>query len=128
MPSSIPIVELQQKKKWNKAIITEELCLFIKRMRIDRKSITVWNIYLFWTGLTGISIILIPLILGATTSGGEQKPLIWISIVVTPIIWGYLIISILTSFLSRKWIQEYWYVNLGVLVLTVWILFNYYFE
>jgi len=97
-------------------------------MGLDRRLITAWNIYLVWTGVTVISIILIPLILGFTTSGGEQKPLIWISIVATPIIWGYLFISILTSFLSKKWIQEYWYVNLGVLIFTFWILFNYYSE
>ena len=84
-------------------------------------------IYLSWTGLIlFFCFIVIPL---ANTGhyGGEQVPLTLLAYAVGPAIWGYFLISILTSIIFNKWFKIYWILNLIVFLVTGLILWSYYF-
>ena len=99
-----------------------------ERMSANNKYFTATNLYILWAIVTGISIVVVPLILGLTTSGGEQKPLIWMALVIEPILWGFMLLSVLTTLMFQEWAKKYWYINLLVFSLTAWILFRYYFQ
>jgi hypothetical protein len=93
-------------------------------MSASKKFITVWNLYLLWTAVTIILVVVVPLVLGGTSSGGEQKPLIWLFKVVEPVFWGYLLLGVLTTLFFHEWVKEYWYINLLVIGIAAWFLFS----
>jgi hypothetical protein len=99
-----------------------------ERMSANKKYFTAPNLYILWAIVTGISIVVVPLILGLTSSGGEQKPLTWIAYAIEPILWGFMLLSVLTTLMFKEWVKKYWYINLLVFGLTAWILFSYYFQ
>jgi hypothetical protein len=81
-------------------------------------------IYLSWTGLFFFyCIIFIPLA-SIGHSGGEQVPFTLFAIAIGPTIWGYLLISIITTVFFHKWLKDYWILNLIVFVITGLILMN----
>ena len=94
------------------------------RMSVSKKYFTAWNLYILWTFVTTVLVLFVLLILGGTSSGGEQKPLIWLFKIVKPIAWGYLLLSVLTSLIFNEWIKEYWYINLLVFGVAAWFLFG----
>jgi len=96
-------------------------------MKIGKQAISAGSIYVIWSAISAFSILVVPIILGLTSSGGEQKPLIWIAYSIEPILWGYLLICIGTTLFFYKWTKEYWFVNAATFGTTVWILSSYYF-
>jgi hypothetical protein len=63
-------------------------------------------------------------ILTINSSGGEQKPLIYLSESIYVVLYGYLFISIFTSICFFSWFKKYWYVNALVFLVTSFILFS----
>lgn len=84
------------------------------------------NIYLTWVLLFIVFCFLIPF-LSYGHNGGEEKGLTLLAYAVNYLLEGLFILSILTSFLFKKWFKKYWYVNflifiiLGSMILTIWI-------
>ncbi|GAB3830137.1 hypothetical protein [Pontibacter rugosus] len=99
-----------------------------ERMSANGKYFTAPNLYILWAIVTGFSIVVVPLILGLTSSGGEQKPLIWIAFALKYIILGFMLLSILTTLVFKEWVKKCWHINLFVFGLTAWVLFSYYFQ
>jgi len=97
-------------------------------MKIGKQAITGGSIYVIWSAISAFTLLVVPIILGLTSSGGEQKPLNWIAYSIVPIIWGYLLISISTTLFFHRWTKEHWYINAATFGTTVWILSNYYFK
>jgi hypothetical protein len=97
-------------------------------VRANKKYFTAPNLYILWAIIAGVAIVVVPLILGLTSSGGEQKPLTWIALAIEPIVWGFFFLSVLTTLIFQDWVKRYWYINLLVFGLTAWILFSYYFQ
>ncbi len=61
-------------------------------------------------------------ILSIGHSGGEQVPLILLSYAVDYLVYGLLLISILTSLVYRNWVKKYWYVNVVVFCITAYLI------
>jgi lysylphosphatidylglycerol synthetase-like protein (DUF2156 family) len=61
-------------------------------------------------------------------SAGEQIPLTYLSYVLSVLIHGLFIICVASSFIYKKWMKEYWMLNLIILICVGYYgLYNYYF-
>lgn len=79
-------------------------------------------IYIVWTAFIVLYILVIP-IRSCGHSGGEQVPMTLIAWILGPTFWGYFFLSIVTSFLDKKWFKTYWSINLIIFLLTGFVLF-----
>lgn len=84
-------------------------------------------IYLAWTVLILFFCFVVIPIANIGHSGGEQVPLTLLAYSILPALWGYFLISIITSILFKKWFEKYWILNLIVFSVMGFILGNYYF-
>ena len=66
--------------------------------------------------------VIVMIILGLTTPGGEQAPLTFLGKFIYIIVYGLLILSILTIFLFRKWTRKYWIVQAAAISLCCYLL------
>jgi cell division protein FtsW (lipid II flippase) len=60
-------------------------------------------------------------------SGGEEVPITLLNNALTWFVYGLLIISIVTPFFYRTWVRKYWYVNLLIATLCIYIILSVYF-
>ncbi|MBN2396116.1 MAG: hypothetical protein JXC36_06610 [Candidatus Atribacteria bacterium] len=84
-------------------------------------------IYVSWTGLIVFFCFVVIPLASIGHSGGEQVPLTFLAYAIGPAIWGYFVISIMTSIVFKKWFKTYWIINLIVFLITGLILWSYYF-
>ena len=81
-----------------------------------------FKIYLFWFILVVLfSFIGIP-ILSMGHSGGEQKPLTLLSYTLEWFFYGLLLITLITPFLFLAWFKNYWYISVGIALLSFFFL------
>ncbi|WP_192823327.1 hypothetical protein [Rufibacter sp. LB8] len=83
--------------------------------------ITAEKLYVTWSIVAVISIVFIPIILALTSSGGEQKPLIWLAYSLPYIFGGYGLLSILTSLLFKQWFKKHWFINVAIFAVVVFL-------
>jgi hypothetical protein len=62
------------------------------------------------------------IILAETTPGGEQAPLNFLGKFIYVIVYGLLILSILTIILFRKWSKKYWIVQAAAIALCCYLI------
>jgi len=79
------------------------------------------KIYLIWFLLIILFCIIGIPILSMNKSGGEQVPLILLGYAIGSLVYGFFIISILTS-LKLEWFKKYWYVNILVFLITSFLI------
>lgn len=84
-------------------------------------------IYLAWTGLFLFFCFIVIPFASMGHSGGEQVPLTLFAFAIGPTIWGYFLISIITTLFFRKWLKNYWILNTLIFLITGLILINNYF-
>ena len=75
-------------------------------MSANKNYFTAHSLYILWAIITGILLVVVPLVLGITSSGGEQKPLIWIASSIEPIVWGFMLLSVLTTIVFKEWVRS----------------------
>lgn len=75
------------------------------------------SMYLLWVMLFGLFCLAIP-ILSIGHSGGEQRPLTLLAHALNILIYGFFVISIITTFLFQKWFKKYWYINVFIFVIS----------
>jgi len=82
------------------------------------------KIYLVWSVLLGLFCFIGIPILSIGSSGGEQKPLTLLADALDIAVYGFFVISILTSILFSGWFKKYWYVNMLVMLITGFIIIS----
>ncbi len=83
--------------------------------------------YISWTALFLIFCFVVIPIANIGHSGGEQVPLTLLSYSLEYLIWGYFLISFLTSIIFKKKAKKYIIFNLIIFLITGLILSTYYF-
>lgn len=86
------------------------------------KKINPLTILILWVVGCLVFALIVMIILGETTPGGEQAPLTFLGKFVYVIIYGLLILSILTIVLFRKWSRKYWLVQAVSISLCCYII------
>ncbi len=94
----------------------------------QRRLSTPWLIYIIWTGLILFFCIVVIPLADIGHSGGEQVPFTLLAYAVESAIWGYFLISIVTSIIFNKWFKKYWIINLLVFFFTGFIIWSYNFR
>ena len=74
------------------------------------------KIYLVWIIMFVIFCLLIPF-LSNGHNGGEQMGFILLGFAFNDLIYGLLIISVITSAFFRTWFKSYWYINVVVIII-----------
>jgi len=75
------------------------------------------KIYLIWLFLIILFCVIGIPILSMNRSGGEQAPLTLLGDAIGALVYGFLILSILTS-LKLEWFKRYWLVNMLVFLIA----------
>lgn len=81
-----------------------------------------WKIYLVWVILIVLFLFIGIPILSSGHSGGEQKPLTLLAYTLNWLFYGLLIISLITPFLFFVWFKRYWYINIIVALISIFLL------
>jgi hypothetical protein len=86
-----------------------------------------------WVYLSAIFVIVafcfigIP-ILSIGSYGGEQKPFVLLSHAIDWSVYGFLILSFLTSFIFWNWFKKYWYINVSIFSICFIMLYYFYWN
>lgn len=87
------------------------------------KKINPLTILISWVVGCIVFALIVMIILGKTTPGGEQAPLTFLGKFIHVIIYGALILSILTIFLFSKWSKKYWIVQAASISVCCFLIF-----
>ncbi len=83
----------------------------------DRRKLNPLNIIVFWIMGCVLLTIVAMILLGISTSGGEQMPFVFLSKMIPITIYGVLVLSILSIPIYFRWVQKRWFINLFFIVL-----------
>jgi hypothetical protein len=86
------------------------------------KRINPLTILISWVAGCSVFALTVMVILGKTTPGGEQAPLTFLGKFIYVIVYGLLILSILTIFLFRKWSKKYWIIQAILISLCCYLI------
>jgi uncharacterized membrane protein len=75
-------------------------------------------LYITWTCLFVIFVLVGIPIANMGHSGGEQIPMTLFAYAIETLFWGYFGTSILTSMIFYKWFKEYWLLNLLIFLVS----------
>ena len=84
-------------------------------------------VYILWTSLILVFLFIAIPIANIGHTGGEQIPLTLFVYSIIPSIWGYFIISLITSIIYPSWFKKYWIINLIVFLSSGYFLLHHYF-
>lgn len=87
------------------------------------KNLNPLKILIYWLIFCIIITVGGMILLGVATTGGEQKPLLFLVFMLKVTVYSIFIISILSIPFYLQWVRKYWYVNLCFLALSSWIIF-----
>jgi len=90
----------------------------------NMKRINPLTILISWVVGCLVFALIVMIILAKTTPGGEQAPLTFLGKFIYVIIYGLLILSILTIFLFGKWSKKYWIVQAAAISLCCFLLIS----
>lgn len=74
------------------------------------------RLILVWLAITVTATLIYVVVLGLSTSGGQQKPFIFIGKVIPVIVYGILFIGVVTIPFYSSWVKKHWYVNLFFII------------
>jgi hypothetical protein len=86
------------------------------------KKINPLAILIAWVVGCLVFAVIVMIILGKTTPGGEQAPLTFLGNFIYVIVYGLLVLSILTIFLFRTWSKKNWVVQAVSISLCCWLI------
>lgn len=79
---------------------------------------------LSWLILSVVSTAIGMIILGISTPGGEQRPFSILGSALPVIVYGILIISVVSVPFYFKWVKKYWYINLFFITTCIIFIFK----
>jgi hypothetical protein len=82
-----------------------------------KKKLNPFTIIVIWIVGNLLFTLVVMVILGLLTPGGEQRPLSFLGATIPVTVYGVLILSILTIPFYPKWVKEKWFVNIGFIIL-----------
>ena len=88
------------------------------------KKINPLTLLITWIVGSSVLALIVAIILGVNSPGGEQKPLIFLSKFIYIIIYGTLILSILSIPLFVKWSKKYWIIQalfIGICIFCIYV-------
>ena len=102
-----------------------ELNITKQTVNKNKLRLTPKLIHIIWGGLIIFFLFVFIPIKSIGYSGGEQVPLTLLADAVQWIIWGYFLISIITTMAFFEWFKKYWIINVLIFIITGVILFMY---
>lgn len=88
------------------------------------KKINPLTILISWVVGCLVFALTVMIILGKTHPGGEQTPLSFLGKFIYIIVYGVLVLSILTIFLFRAWTKKFWIVQAASMCLCCFLIFS----
>ena len=80
-------------------------------------------IIILWVLGCSLLTLIIMIILGVTTPGGEQQPLTFLSMMISVIVYGILVLAIFTIPFYSAWSRKYWWLHAVLIISCSLIIF-----